>query len=92
MSRKEQMSLLITEYHNSGLSLKSFCEQKQIKRPTFHYWCKKLKEQEQGAFVPIRQAVASAEHNGVELIYPGGVRIRLDHFDLNQIHQLLQLS
>lgn len=51
------MSLLIIEYHSSGLTLKSFCEQKQIKRPTFHYWCQKLKEkeQEQGAFVPVKQ-------------------------------------
>ena len=86
------MSLLITEYHSSGLTLKSFCEQKQIKRPTFHYWCQKLKEKEQGAFVPIRPALASAEASGVELIYPGGIRIRLDHFDLNQINHLLNLK
>lgn len=86
------MSLLITEYHSSGLTLKSFCEQKQIKMPTFHYWRNKLKEKEQGAFVPIRAALTSAEHSGVELIYPGGIRIRLDRFDLNRIHQLIHLG
>lgn len=86
------MSTLVAEYHSSGLSLKSFCEQKQIKRPTFHYWCQKLKGKEQGAFVPIRTALAPAEHNGIELIYPGGVRIRLEHFDLNRINQLIHLQ
>ena len=86
------MSLLITEYHSSGLTLKSFCEQKQIKRPTFHYWCQKLKQEEQSAFVPIRPALASVEHSGVELIYPNGIRIRLDHFDLTRITHLLNLQ
>lgn len=92
MRKQEQMTAMIAQYHESGLSLKSFCDQKQIKLPTFQYWRKKLKTKEQSAFVPISTGLPFSEHNNIELVYPNGIRIRLRHFDLNQIHQLLKLQ
>ena len=93
MRTHEQMAAMIADYHQSGLSLKSFCDQEQIKLPTFLYWRKKLQTKEQSAFVPISTGSSSfREPSSIELLYPNGVRIRLPHFDPNQIGQLLQLQ
>lgn len=93
MRTQEQMAAMIAAYHNSGLSLKSFCDQEQIKLPTFQYWRKKLQTKEQLAFVPISTGSASySEPSSIELLYPNGIRIRLPYFDQNQIRQLLQLQ
>lgn len=36
--------VLFKEHEESGLSLTEFCERKQVKRPTYHYWKTRLKE------------------------------------------------
>jgi len=33
---------LLKEHEESGLSLSEFCTKKQIKRPTYHYWRKRI--------------------------------------------------
>lgn len=83
---------MIAVYHQSGLSLKSFCKQQQIKLPTFVYWRRKLQIKEQSAFVPIKTGVSFSEPSCIEVEYPNGIRVRLPHFDQKQISQLLQLQ
>jgi len=39
--------LLFKEHEESGLSLTEFCAKKQVKRPTYHYWKKRLLEADQ---------------------------------------------
>jgi len=92
MRTHEQMAAMIAAYYQSGLSLKSFCDQQQIKLPTFLYWRRKLQTKEQSAFLPISTASSFSEPSAIELVYSNGVRIRLPHFDPNQLRQLLQLQ
>lgn len=40
-SRQAQMYALIEEQQKSGISVKSFCNLKNIKHPVFYYWIKK---------------------------------------------------
>lgn len=38
---------LFKEYDESELSLSEFCKKKQVKRPTYHYWRKRIIEANQ---------------------------------------------
>jgi len=81
---------LIEEQQASGQTAKAFCQQRQIKLGTFNYWLRKKRQSSQSAFVAVD--VESRSQGKTELIYPNGVRLRLDHFDLQQIHQLISLG
>ena len=92
MRTQAQMLAMIAVYHQSSLPLKLFCEQQQIKLPTFLYWRRKLQIKVQSAFVPIKTGASFSESSFIEVDYPNGIRIRLPYFDQNQISQLLQLE
>jgi hypothetical protein len=91
MNKQEQMYHLVSEYHQSGQSAKSFCEAKQIKHSTFQYWVHKEKRSKEAAFVPIKTENPYTGQNTIELVYPNGVKLRLEHFDLDQIGRLINL-
>ena len=91
MSKQEQMYHLISAYRESGQSAKSFCEEKQIKHSTFQYWVQKEKRSKEAAFVPVKTKAIYDSH-AIELIYPNGVKLRLKHFNLEQISELVRLQ
>ncbi|MCX6272797.1 MAG: hypothetical protein NTU44_16590 [Bacteroidetes bacterium] len=47
-SWREQMLLLIEEFHSSGLTRKDLCTKKVLATNTFYYWQRKYGEQAQG--------------------------------------------
>lgn len=91
MSKQEQMYHLISEYRGSGQSAKSFCKQKQIKHSTFQYWVQKEKRSKEAAFVPVKPG-GTYHSQGIELTYANGVRLHLEHFDIDQISKLIKLQ
>lgn len=84
------MFKLVDEYRDSGSTIKSFCENRDIKMGTFHYWIKKKKElSSEGGFVRISNHTQSLFD--LELIYPNGVRLRTKPQDLGLVKKLLEL-
>ena len=85
------MYRLIDQQQTSGQTVKAFCEQEQIKLPTFQYWLRKKRQITSSAFIPIDTTGDASLENQVELLYPNRIRVRLKHFDLEQIRQLIHL-
>lgn len=48
--------LLFKEHEESGLSQTEFCAKKQVKRPTYHYWKKRLLEADQLRNVEVKSS------------------------------------
>ena len=88
------MSGLIVEYNQSGLSIKAFCQLKQIGYHTFQYWRYREKRlsQKQTGFAPLRTTPRQLSHGKVTVSYQNGVSVSIDFFDSGQIMQLLQLG
>lgn len=91
MSKQEQMYRLVSEYRESDQSAKDFCAAKQIKRSTFQYWVHKEKRSRETAFVRVKTGVGY-NSEGIELVYPNGVRVHFKHFDLELIGRLIHLG
>lgn len=92
MTKQDKMYRLIARQQDSGQTAKAFCKQRQIKLSTFNYWLHKKRQASGQSFVPIDMGTTVADKNQVELVYPNDVRLRLKHFDLKQIHQLINLK
>jgi len=91
MTKQERMYRLIDQQQAGGQTVKAFCEQEQIKLHTFHYWLRKKRQATSSAFIPIDTTADVSHEHQLELIYPNQIRIRLKHFDLEQIRQLIHL-
>ncbi|SHG11386.1 hypothetical protein SAMN05444483_1053 [Salegentibacter echinorum] len=91
MSKEQEMFTLIDEFKNSALNAKAFCETNGVVPSTFYYWKKKkaLKElPETSGFISISPKV---ETGSLELIYPNGIRLRLEDSQLELISKLIRL-
>lgn len=89
------MFALVAQYQRSDLSMKAFSEAQGIKLSTFSYWVRKKKRieaaQDSGNFIPLDLQAEENRGDGFEMIYPNGVRLRLPHFDKDQIRQLINI-
>jgi hypothetical protein len=78
--QRQQMFSLIEQWRTSGLTQKAFCEQQSIRYYVFYYWYKRYKMRQSGegdsvgSFVQLQVAKPSSS-GGVEINYPGGIRI-----------------
>ena len=79
----------IREATRSGLSIREFCRQRQLKESQFYWWQRRLKQSRQ----PPRRRKPAAEDEaasfalvsdepgtidaGLELVFPGGRRLRI---------------
>lgn len=72
--RSEQMQLLISEWEASGLNKKEFCRERNIKYPTFQYWCKQLRSIPVTGFAEVR-IQRPEPSGGCEVTFPSGVRM-----------------
>ena len=95
MEKREKMALLIEEFTASGQTQKEFSASKGIAFPTFNYWFRKLKPQEQeqqsSGFVRIDTANFSGGDGQLELVYPNGVKLRMGTTDLSLVSRLIHL-
>jgi len=91
MTRKEQMYRLIEEQQAGNQTATSFCQQRGIKLGTFNYWLRKKKQDVEPSSSFIAIDTNAATQGEAELIYPNGVRLRLENFDAHKIRQLINL-
>lgn len=83
------MLSIIADWRRSGMSKKAYCQANGIKEATFYYWFARSKEDgtHMGNFIRIDKTVNKSD---VEVIYPNGVRIKIDS-DLALLSQLIHL-
>lgn len=76
------MKAAYSEWQQSGLSKKAFCEQAKLPCPTFHYWIKKIVSQGRPpvpGFIEmdiIENINAAPQAPEVEIEYPSGTKLR----------------
>lgn len=75
--RKGEMYPLMETYLAGDESERSFCEAHGLTRSTFAYWRRKYRKEQQAGFIEVRPEAAPAEKVHVEVMYPGGTRVRL---------------
>lgn len=88
------MSSLVEEFKTTGLTQKSFSEQKGIGFHKFNYWYRKLRDEPfHGAtgFMPVRTQGSSLPAETVEVVYPNGVKLRVPGGDLSLLSNLIKL-
>jgi transposase-like protein len=76
--RAGEMYAVIETYLATSQSELSFCEEHGITRSVFAYWRTKYRKQAPpSGFVQVVPAATPAEKAHVEILYPGGTRVRL---------------
>lgn len=83
------MLSMISEWQRSGKSKKTYCLENGINEATFYYWFSRSKENGSatGSFITIGK---SDRDSAIEVIYPNGVRIKVDT-DLGLLSRLIRL-
>jgi hypothetical protein len=90
MSRAQEMFSLIADFESSPLNGQDFCKSKNLARSIFYYWKKKKAQQSANTgFVEVRPSPSS--NKDLELIYPNGIRIKLEASDMALISKLIRL-
>lgn len=67
---------ILSEFELSGLTATKFCEHREIAKPTFYYWKKKLGRDTNGAFLQINTGGGLSNSALTEILYPNGVKLR----------------
>jgi hypothetical protein len=74
---RERMFSLITDWQQSNLSQRQYCQDRQLPYHVFHYWYKRFKEKQAssfvGSFVPLKIKPSFSGHT--ELFLPDGKRL-----------------
>ena len=92
MSKEQEMFALIDEFENSSLNARNFCKIKDMVPSTFYYWKKKKARMESPGsdwFIAISPNIV--KDGSLELIYPNGIRLRLEASQFPLISKLLRL-
>jgi hypothetical protein len=93
-TKKERMYALLDRWQESGMRQEDFCREEGIGLPKFQYWRRKQKQEQEGggAFIALSGEMPT-EAPPMELIYPGGVRLRLPmSTPAKKVHELAGLS
>lgn len=90
MDQRASNQVQVLRWRESGLSQKAFCHQSGIKLGTFAYWVAKSKEEKKHGFIPL---VSERSNRSVEyeVIYPNGVKVKINSFDLKTLSGLIHL-
>tara|TARA_R110002049_G_scaffold303602_1_gene498057 strand:+ start:57 stop:338 length:282 start_codon:yes stop_codon:yes gene_type:complete len=92
MSKEQKMFALIEEFEVSPLNGRDFCKDKGLVPSTFYYWKKKkdrIDTDSSAGFVTIGPNPVT--DGSLELIYPNGIRLRLEASQFPLISKLLRL-
>ncbi len=83
------MEAVITSFQASGLTQREFCEQEQIKLPTFSYWYRKVGQIPLNTASGFTEVTIPIQTGGLEVVFPNGVIIRGIQ-DFSVLRQLTQ--
>jgi transposase-like protein len=87
MNKAEQMRQAVQQWKESGLTQKVYCEKIGVKRSTFANWAKRSRDTPGQGFVAIPPEPVT---EGIEIIYPNGVRLRVRAAHLPVIAELIR--
>lgn len=77
MSREEkrkEMSMIVEQWQESGMTQKDFARSHEIKLSTLRYWIRKSRDEFSGGdFIPLNLSSGQA----IRLFYPNGIEIEL---------------
>lgn len=84
----EKMRQLYDQWQSSGLSMKAFSQQNNIRSTTFYYWVKKFKNEDLSitetigeqrfSQIPVPGSVSSVDQKALTVIhFPSGIRLEL---------------
>jgi len=91
---REEMVLLMEEFARSGQTQKDFSASKGMNVHKFSYWFRKLKKEREtpSGFARVDTGAAPAGPNAqAELVFPNGVRLRVDASDVSLLSRLVRL-
>lgn len=93
MEQREEMLRQVAEYEQSGQSQKAFCVAAGLNLSRFGYWVRKVRKERETAagFLKVDTAALPLPAPELELVYPNGVKLKLQGSDLAFISQLLRL-
>ncbi|AWW29481.1 IS66 family insertion sequence hypothetical protein [Echinicola strongylocentroti] len=94
MNLQAEMASLVEEFKTTGLTQKSFSEQKGIGFHKFNYWYRKLRDEQPAGttgFLPVRTQGSSVPAEAMEVVYPNGVKLRVPARDLSLLSGLIRL-
>lgn len=77
---RDEMFPIVEAWQHSGLSKKAFCEDRDMAKSVFLYWCKRYREEnELGGFVPLSVGTSQgfATSHSIEIQYPNGIVLKL---------------
>lgn len=78
---QKQMFAMVSDWQQSGLSQKLFCEQNGIRYHVFHYWYKRFRDSQavnkEATFIPlqIKPLQTVSANAGIELLLTDGRRL-----------------
>ena len=84
---------MVAAYEQSGLSQKAFCASAGLNLSRFGYWVRKVRKERETAagFVKVDTTPPLQPPIELELVYPNGIKLKLQEADLPLISQLLRL-
>ena len=93
MSKQDKMYSHVEDWKASGLTQSRYCESVGIKLATFSYWVVKYKAEStqlDSNFITVTKGqVASTQE--YEIVYPNGVKLRLQTDNLSELYSLVNL-
>lgn len=94
MNKQEIMYSHVEGWKVSGLTQSKYCKSVGIKLATFSYWVIKYKsetvQESSSNFIAISKT-SKIEDKQYEIIYPNGVKLRLETKDLSELYSLVNL-
>ncbi|SHL56265.1 IS66 family insertion sequence element accessory protein TnpA [Myroides odoratimimus] len=95
MSKQEIMYSYIEDWKASGLTQSKYCDSVGIKLATFSYWLVKYKAESESTqldsnFITVAkdQVTNTQEY---EIVYPNGVKLRVQTDNLSELYSLVNL-
>ncbi|MVX34387.1 MULTISPECIES: IS66 family insertion sequence element accessory protein TnpA [Myroides] len=93
MSKQEIMYSHVEDWRTSGLTQSRYCESVGIKLATFSYWVVKHKSEStqlDNNFITVTKGQVSKTQE-YEIVYPNGVKLRLQTDNLSELYSLVNL-
>ncbi|MDM1514365.1 IS66 family insertion sequence element accessory protein TnpA [Myroides odoratimimus] len=95
MSKQEIMYSHVEDWKISGLTQSKYCESVGIKLATFSYWVVKYKAKSESTqldnnFITVTKGQVSNSQE-YEIVYPNGVKLRVQTDNLSELYSLVNL-
>ncbi|EKB51207.1 IS66 family insertion sequence element accessory protein TnpA [Cecembia lonarensis] len=96
MDKRQEMLKLLEEFEVSGMTQRDFSASKGMGFHKFNYWYRKLNKEQMGGdqlngFFRVDAGTVGSSGRDLELIYPNGVKLKLNAGDLSLVSRLIRL-